>query len=141
MGFNSSLITLMLAIIIVGVLIFLAIRFSTHRAHTFDTEEYQTRWLKIKNSVNKDNPYSLNHAVVEADKLLDKAMHEMGISGNTMGERLKHAGNKFSSLNAIWNAHKLRNAIAHEPDFQLEYRQTLHALNVFSQALKDLGAI
>ena len=79
--------------------------------------------------------------MVEADKLLDKALCEMGTPGKTMGERLKHAGGRFTKLNSVWYAHKLRNQIAHEHGFKLEYSQARHALNVFRQALKDLGAI
>ena len=80
-------------------------------------------------------------AVVEADKLLDKALREMGTAGNNMGERLKRSSGKFTQLNAVWHAHKLRNQIAHEHGFNVEYLQAKRALNSFRQALKDLGAI
>ena len=81
-------------------------------------------------------------SVVNADKLLDKALCEMGVPGKTMGERMKKLGNtKFSQTNAVWHAHKLRNQIAHEHNFQLDYNQAKHALSVYKQALKDLGAI
>ena len=80
-------------------------------------------------------------SVIEADKLLDKAMMEMGLPGKTMGERLKKSGSRFTNLNAVWRAHKLRNTIAHESDFEITYKQAFNALAIFKQALKDLGAI
>lgn len=138
---DFSVVALLIAIIIVGILIFLAIRFNQNRGHKFDVEDYQFRWLKIENTLQKANPLSYNVAVIEADKLLDKALHEMGIPGKNMGERLKKSGHKFSSINAVWHAHKLRNQIAHETDFQLTYEKSRHALSTFRQALKDLGAI
>jgi hypothetical protein len=58
-----------------------------------------------------------------------------------MGDRLKRVGDRFSNLNAVWRAHKLRNAIAHESDFEISYKQAYNALQVYKQALKDLGAI
>ena len=58
-----------------------------------------------------------------------------------MGERLKKSGDKFTDINAVWRAHKLRNMIAHEDDMDISYRQVAGALAIYKQALKDLGAI
>ena len=124
-----------------GILVFVAIILTGKRTHAFNVEKYQTAFLKIENSLSKENEMSYNVCVVEADKLLDKALNEMGVPGKTMGERLKKSGTKFSQLNAVWHAHKLRNQIAHEPGFTLDYNQAKHALSTFRQALKDLGAI
>ena len=138
---DSSVIFLILTIIIVGILIFVSILLTQKRGYTFDVIEYQTNFLSIENSLRKENPVSYNMAVVNADKLLDKALMEMGIPGKTMGDRLKKSGTKFTELNKVWYAHKLRNQIAHEHGFELEYVQARHALGVYKQALKDLGAI
>ena len=68
-------------------------------------------------------------------------MTEAGFNGKTMGERLKRSGQRFSELQSVWRAHKLRNAIAHEPDFEVSYQQAKNALETYKRALKDLGAI
>ena len=136
-----STLILLAAILIVGILVFVAISSTGHRAHHFDIEDYQTRFLKIENSLNRENQLSFNAAVIEADKLLDRALVELGVPGKTMGERFKAASSRFSQLNSVWYAHKQRNQIAHEQDFHLEYNQAKHALSTFRQALKDLGAI
>ncbi|MBQ3431098.1 hypothetical protein IJG20_03315 [Candidatus Saccharibacteria bacterium] len=140
---GTSAITLFAAIFVVGVLVFVAILLTSHRNYTFNKLEYQSDFLAIENSLVKENPATYNMAVVEADKLLDKAMHEMGVSGRTMGERLKRCGKeKFGThLNSVWRVHKLRNQIAHESRFSLEYLESKRALAVYRQALKDLGAI
>ena len=65
----------------------------------------------------------------------------MGIPGKTMGDRLKRVGSRLTDENAVWRAHKLRNVIAHENDYELSYRQAANALAIYKQALKDLGAI
>lgn len=132
---------LLIAILIVGVFVFIAISSTGRRNHHFDVEDYQTRFLKIENSLSRENKLSYNAAVIEADKLLDCALMELGIPGKTMGERLKASSGRFSQLNSVWYAHKQRNQIAHEQDFNLEYNQAKHALTSFRQALKDLGAI
>ncbi|MBQ3293907.1 hypothetical protein IJG96_02125 [Candidatus Saccharibacteria bacterium] len=139
---DASFYALFGSIAVVGILVFVAIILTGKRKYTFNKLEYQSDFLAIENSLVKSNPQSYQMAVVEGDKLLDKAMMEMGISGNTMGERLKKCGKeKFSQLNAVWNAHKLRNQIAHESGFKVEYHQARHALTIYKQALKDLGAI
>lgn len=137
----SSVIFLLIAILIVGALVFVAITINQKKGHSFDVEEYQTNFLKIENSLNKEQNTSFTACIVEADKLLDKALMEMGIPGKTMGDRLKRSGERFTQLNAVWHAHKLRNQIAHEAGFEITYTQSRHALTVYRQALKDLGAI
>ena len=136
-----STLILLIAILIVGVFVFIAISSTGRRSHRFDVEDYQTRFLKIENSLTRDNKLSYNAAVIEADKLLDRALMELGVPGKTMGERLKASSTRFAQLNSVWYAHKQRNQIAHEQDFNLEYNQAKHALASFRQALKDLGAI
>lgn len=140
---DPSLLFLLLAILIVAVFVFVAVNLSSKKTYTFDVEEYQVAWLKIENSLNRENKSSYPAAVIDADKLLDKAMHEMGTPGKNMGERLKRLGqaHKFSQLNSVWYAHKIRNQIAHESGFSVDYNQAKHALATYKQALKDLGAI
>lgn len=137
----SSAVFLVIAIVAVGLLMLVAMTLTGKRSHTFNVEEYQTRWLKIENSLTRDDPRTYAMAVLNADKLLDKALSEMGVSGKTMGERMKKINDKFQNANAVWGAHKLRNQIAHENDFDLDYNQASRALAGFKQALKDLGAI
>ena len=139
---DFTIVAFVSAVVIVGVFVFIAILLTQKKKYTFDMMEYQTDFLAIKNSLVRENELSYNAAVIEADKLLDKALCEMGVPGTTMGDRLKKIGNeKFSQLNSVWYAHKLRNQIAHEPRFRLEYTQARHALATYEQALKDLGAI
>ncbi len=137
----SPVVFLVIAIVAVAFLILIAMILTGKRGHEFKVEEYQTRWLKIENSVVKNDPRTYGMAVIQADKLLDKALLELGLPGKTMGERLKKIGDRFSKLNQVWYAHKLRNQIAHEPDFEISYQQVSQALTAFRQALKDLGAI
>lgn len=134
-------VSFVIAVIIIGILVFLAILLTGKRTHHFNVEYYQAGFLAIENKLRKENPLSFGLAIIEADKLLDKAMTECGLVGKTMGERLKHSGSKFSELNKVWNAHKLRNAIAHEPNFEVSFQQAKNALDIYKKALKDLGAI
>ena len=136
-----QMVFLVIAIVAVALLVLVAMVLSGKRRHTFNVQEYQTRWLKIENSLDKDNRRSYGMAVLDADKLLDRALNEMGIPGKSMGEKLKKLGNRMPDLNKVWFAHKLRNQIAHDSDFEINYNQARQALTIFRQALKNLGAI
>ena len=138
---DGGVVTFIIAILIVAVLIFIAILLTGKRGYHFNVTQYQAKFLSIENKLSADNPATYMTTIIEADKLLDKAMIEMGAVGKTMGDRLKRIGSRFSNLNAVWRAHKLRNAIAHESDIEVTFKQASNALQVYKHALKDLGAI
>lgn len=138
---DGGVVTFVFAVLIVAVLVFVAILLTGKRGHHFNKEAYQSRFLTIENKLSQNNPATFMNTVIEADKLLDKALIEMGVPGKTMGDRLKRTGDKFNNLNAVWRAHKLRNALAHESDLEITYKQAFNALAIYKQALKDLGAI
>lgn len=132
---------LLVAILVVGVLVFVAIMLTGKHSYDFDKEKYQLDLQRIESGLSKENPQSHAMTIVECDKLLDRAMMEMGAPGKTMGDRLKKIGNKFESENSVWYVHKIRNNIAHEHGYKVDYNQAKHALNTYRKALKDLGAI
>lgn len=139
---SSTPLIFLIAVLVVGILLFVTVQLTKKHSPKLDKEQYQIDFLRIQNSLQKDNPSSCAMAIINGDKLLDRALCEIGTPGRTMGDRLKKVGKaKFSQLNAVWHAHKLRNEIAHEADFEPTYAQASHALETYKQALKDLGAI
>lgn len=137
---DGTIILLFAAVLIVGVLLFAAITL-TKKGGALDVDKYRSRWLTIEQSVQKDNEPSYHLAIMNADKLLDQALRDHGTKGQTMGDRMKFAKERWSDRNGVWTAHKLRNRIAHETDVRVSYAETRSALSGFKQALKDLGAI
>lgn len=107
---------------------------------SLDKEFVSRKWTNIQ-TMSQGNGSHLKDAVSEADKLLDYAMKGSGFKGATMGERLKNHRGRFSDINSVWSAHKLRNALAHEADFDLVPSQAREAVKNFERALKDLGAL
>ncbi len=95
-------------------------------------QKYLKFWQKIK---NLENP---REQVMEADKLLYQLLADQGFSGS-VAEKLKAAKHKFTDLDAVWRAHKLRNKIAHEIDFHCSKKEVDLALSAFARAYKDLG--
>ncbi len=136
-----QMVFLVIAIVAVGLLALVAMVLGGKHRHAFNVQEYQTRWLKIENSLEKGDERSYRLAIIDADKLVDKALNEMGIPGQSMGEKLKKIGNRMPDIQKLWQAHKLRNQIVHESDFEINYNQARQALSIFRQTLKNLGAI
>ena len=81
--------------------------------------------------------HNLKNDIIEADKLLDFALKKYGYSGS-LGEKLKKAGKLFSDENGVWVAHKMRNKLAHEINFQPSEFEFRSALESFRRALLDL---
>jgi len=104
-------------------------------------EKYHVAWLGIEQQLKRNDDSSFYLTILNADKLLDQALRERGFKGETMGERMKTAKKTWTNENHVWNAHKLRNRIAHETNVRVSFDETRRALVAFKQALKDLGAI
>ena len=138
---QTALLFLFAAVLVFAGLLWVVITFTKRGPHHLNIEEYRSRWLEIENQLSRDNNDSHTLTILNADKLLDKALREKSVPGQTMGDRMKQLQKTWSNANAVWNAHKLRNKIAHEADVRVGYDDARRALSAFKQALKDVGAI
>lgn len=138
----TGVIIMLAAVAIIGIVLLAVIAITRgHSNGQLDREQYQQDWLTIENGIIKDNNASYQFAILSADKLLDKALRESGVKGETMGERLKHAESRFQDINKVWTAHKLRNQIAHEVHGDINPTVARRMLKIYKSALKDIGAI
>lgn len=113
---------------------------ATATAHANPTEEIRDSWKDIETLLQSQNPSDWNMAVLGADALLDDTLKGAGYDGATMAERLKIADPAhLPSLDRVWSAHRLRNAIAHNPTDQHTRETITSAINAYRQALRDLG--
>lgn len=141
MGSGSDMIYGLISVAIIGIILVLILTFTKKGSPVLDTNKYRLKWMAIEKQLTADDAASHQLVVLNADKLLDQALKERGLKGDTMGERMKNAQSLWTQANAVWGAHKLRNRIAHESDVQVAYSDARSALASFKQALKDVGAI
>ena len=81
-------------------------------------------------------------AIIAADTLIEKILGLAGYLGENLGERLKKIEpSDLDSLNNLWEAHKIRNRIAHEADYRLSKEDAETALKNFESALRELEYI
>ncbi len=100
------------------------------------------RWESVLANLGRDDENSYKLAVIEADKIFDDILKRIGYQGENMGERLKQLTSaQATNLNEVWEAHKLRNQIVHEPDAKLTRAQAQRAVEIYQRALEDLEAV
>ena len=100
------------------------------------------KWDSIIKKTEAAGPQGYAISIIEADILLEDTMGRLGFLGKNLVERLRSsAPGELPSINDIWEAHKLRNRIAHEPNFRPSREETTRALGAYKKALEELAAI
>ena len=100
------------------------------------------RWQEIKSHVNSFKESEWKFAVIEADKLVDDVLKSAGFAGESMGERLMLIKpDQLLNLQYLWDAHKLRNLLVHDVNYQMTHRQAIWAIEAFENVLRELEAL
>lgn len=107
------------------------LRLQARRVRGLDRQRIEKLWKAL------DAIESPAMKVLHADAVFGKAMEAAGYQG-TVGDMLKAAGPRFQHLNAVWQAHKLRNVIAHEPGTKVSDAEAKAALGALKKAIDDL---
>lgn len=100
------------------------------------------RWEEIQRHINSVREAEWKFAVIEADKLTDDTLKSAGFYGETMGERLMNIQpGQLTSLQSLWEAHKIRNRLVHDANYFLRYTEAKRAVNLYEKTLRELHAI
>lgn len=100
-------------------------------------------WGGIRAKLLSDNQSDWRLAIIEADIYLDRLLENKGYNGDTIGDKLKQINSDaLGSIQIAWEAHKVRNRIAHEGvDFPLTQPEVRRVLSYYEIVFRDLGAI
>ncbi len=106
-------------------------------------ENLNAKWQNVLNHVFSENEANWKLAIIEADTLLDELMDQLGFRGENLGEKLKSADrSKFKQLSSAWEAHIVRNKIAHEgADFVLSQREAKRIIVLYEQVFNEFNFI
>lgn len=115
-------------------------RITTGTLKPYDRRKIEEEWGRVEQLIQLGKPSAFKEAVIVADKLMDYALTQISY-GETMGERLKNARGAFppSVYQDLWRAHKVRNALVHDPDYDLTQLVARDALRGFEAALQAVG--
>ncbi|OGM97904.1 MAG: hypothetical protein A2735_03005 [Candidatus Yanofskybacteria bacterium RIFCSPHIGHO2_01_FULL_41_21] len=101
----------------------------------------QEQWNDILRHIDSIREGEWKFAVIEADTIVDNVLRNY-FPGDTMGERLMNIDKtKLLSIDDLWEAHKIRNHLAHDSNYFLRHAEALRAIRLFESTLKELGAI
>lgn len=110
----------------------------TGTAHTSSAQ-----FMAMQERAGSDNPSDWKLAIIEADILLEETLRERGFPGNSIGERLRNiTPANLSSVDDAWEAHKVRNQIAHAgADFVLTQKLANETMMRYERVFIELGII
>ena len=112
------------------------------RAPDLPKKRIVKKWQSILKKLEAGDENSLKLAVIEADKMFDDLLKKIGYPGEDMGQRLKKITSaQLTNIQEIWQAHKLRNRLVHEPDFRLNRAQAERVIEIYQRAMEELEAI
>lgn len=100
-------------------------------------------WTNIRAKLLSDNESDWRLAIIEADIYLESILRDRGYPGDTLADKLKSTNrNDLPSLQNAWDAHMVRNRIAHDgQNFTLTQPEARRVLANFEIVFRDLGVI
>ena len=101
------------------------------------------RFEVVEKHMTSENPAEWRLAIIEADALLEEMVKKMGYEGTTLGEMLKNIeSSDFTTLNDAWEAHKIRNQIAHQgSSFLLTKREAKRIIQLYTKVFREFDII
>jgi hypothetical protein len=101
------------------------------------------KWNRVLEHISSPNPSDWKLAILEADIMLDDMVEKMGYSGETLGDRLKKIEKSdFTTIDSAWEAHKIRNSIAHEgSDFLITQREAQRVVSLYKEVFEEFKYI
>tara|TARA_B100002051_G_scaffold276779_1_gene327890 strand:+ start:7756 stop:8406 length:651 start_codon:yes stop_codon:yes gene_type:complete len=110
-------------------------------AQLYGQRSENNRIKSVLANAASSNPNDWKLAIIEADIILDETLKERGFVGDSLGERLKSvSANQLASIGDAWEAHKVRNNIAHKgADFVLTKRLVDETIGRYQRVFKEFG--
>ena len=97
------------------------------------------RWDSVMRHIDSPNQNDWKQAIIEADVMLDDLLNKMEYRGASVGEKLKRVEKgDFKTLDDAWEAHKVRNQIAHEGvSVTLSHYEAKRVINMYKKVFEE----
>lgn len=101
------------------------------------------KWERVMGHMNSSNPNDWKFAIIEADIMLSELLDTLGLLGETMADKLKNvAKGSFQTIESAWEAHKVRNTIAHEGgDYVISEREARRVIGLYKTVFEEFNVI
>lgn len=149
-----TLLSILVTLVLLGVFINATIRY--HRTlheqeeavatiHAEHAEEHRdhNRWSHVRALIESPHESDWRQAIIEADIMLDDLLSQLGYPGQSVGEKLKSVDpGRFQTLQYAWEAHKVRNEIAHAGSaYKLEEHSAHRTIAMYEAVMREHGEI
>ncbi|PIP87000.1 hypothetical protein COW81_02715 [Candidatus Campbellbacteria bacterium CG22_combo_CG10-13_8_21_14_all_36_13] len=111
----------------------------TEEAMSKKSEPTNARWLKILEHLDSHNENDWRLAIIEADLILEEMMTHLGYHQEALGEKLKAVEKSdFNTIEKAWEAHKIRNRIAHEgSSFKISQHEARRVIGLYQNVFEE----
>lgn len=101
------------------------------------------RWNNVIAHIESEHPSDWRLAIIEADVMLAELLDKLNLNGDTMGDKLKSVERSdFITLDDAWEAHKIRNQIAHEgSEFLFNQREARRVIDLYRKVFEEFFMI
>lgn len=100
------------------------------------------QWERVLNHIESTSESDWRLAVLEADIILDTLLDNMRLPGETMADKLKAVEKSdFTTIDSAWEAHKIRNQIAHEGDYVLSQHEAKRVVGLYQSVFEEFRII
>jgi len=109
------------------------------RLNISDKQKIVSQWNRIQELIQLGKPSQLKEAIITADKLIDYVLKKLFPEEEVNVERYKRAEFFFlekQDYDDLWYAHKVRNELVHNLEFELPYAQAVDVIKKFEKSLK-----
>lgn len=118
-------------------------RKAAHTVAAEDVPRTHQRWNRILEHAKSDDEHQWRLAILECDIMLNELLDLQGYKGETIAEKMKQVSRtQFNSIDDAWEAHKVRNKVAHEGvEYHISERDKNHVINLYQRVFKEFGFI
>ena len=148
---------MVLSVVLVVLIVYVRIRLEevehhgfaklAEREHALRTSHAETSknsgWEMLSGLASSQSESDWRRAILEADIMLANLLTERGYPGDSLGEQLKGANPlQFTTLDLAWEAHRMRNAIAHLGEaFPISEHDVRATIDQYRRVFEEFGII
>jgi len=101
------------------------------------------KWDDILTRISSENPSDWRLAIIEADTILDEILSTIVPEGETLGDRLKKLSpDGFRTVQSAWDAHTVRNRIAHEgSNYEITHQEARRVIGQYEVVFQEFKYI
>lgn len=144
--------SVILSLVFISIIAYVVIKLTAIRKNQYaliypnlevDHIDVNPKWQKILTHIESLNENDWKLAIIEADIMLDDILNKLSLPGDTMGDKMKAVEKSdFNTIDLAWEAHKIRNQIAHEgSDFTLTQHEVRRVIGLYESIFKEFQVI